>query len=250
MPVSVHVQDAMPVSGHEIFLSRIRIILDWRDRYPWGALVGMTRGTINRIFNEGQIPTGETLSAIGRVENCALSWLLNGQGSPYIVGRCENDEECAERLDELLEEKGWTIHLLTDGERYALVLTQPAIFFIKERPVEYTACETLAGPIGEETLQTIQRSGHHAFTVTLPAEQITRLIAGQLGTYALLAKDGGLLRDEHPLAADTRMTAYSGAADERAGYNDTERQLLKAWRKLDGTLKNAALAAVEAMGKK
>lgn len=214
----------------------------------------MSKGTISRLF-EGRIPTADTLTAICRAENCSLSWLLDGKGAPYLVGHCDSDEECAERLDDLLAENGWSVYLLTDGERHALALVQPGQFDVKGRPVDYAILEMLAGPFGNRVaiqLSGCITSGTPVSHVRLPAEHMTRVCRGEVGTHELLQREGGLLRFAVPATSHRQASiALLAVADTKGCYVDNdEKKLLAAWRSLDEPMRRAALATVQALGKK
>ncbi|MEW6647173.1 MAG: hypothetical protein AB1450_08250 [Pseudomonadota bacterium] len=205
-------------------------------------------------IREGLIPTADSLTAICRAENCSLSWLLAGKGPPYLVGRCDSDEECAERLDELLEENGWSVYLLTDGERHALALLQPGQFDVKGRPVDYTVLELLVGPFGRGAAMRLGdciTSGIPVSRAQLPAEHVARIYRGEVGTYELLQRDGGLIRFAAPVTNHrSALLTVQAVAETPANYAaGDEQKLLEAYRELDKPMRRAALAAVQAMGK-
>lgn len=159
-----------------------------------------------------------------------------------MVAHCDTDEACAELLEAFYQEEP-EVYVLTDGLRQVLVLTSPGYFEIKSRPVHYTVLEVLEGPLGEAVHRQLQHSPGPVYRVDLPPEEVEAVAKGEVGTYGLLVKEGGLLRFKRPIT-DALFTAV---AEEAGEYNTGERRLLLAYRRLDPALKNAAIAAVEAM---
>lgn len=238
---------------NQTFLSRIEFILDGRTQYPWAEAVGIGRGVMSRI-RDGFVPTAESLIAICRAENCSLSWLLDGRGPPYLVGRCDSDEECAERFDELRSEKGWSVYLLTDGGRHALALVQPGQFDVKGRPVDYTILEILVGPFGNSVAMRIGDcivSRIPVSHVRLPVEHLSRVYRGEVGTHELMQREGGLIRFAVPATSHRQASIALLAVAEPAGsyIDNNEKKLIAAWRSLDEPMRRAALATVQALGK-
>ncbi len=230
---------------NQSFLSRINKILGGRSRYPWGEQIGLGRGAVSSLFR-GSVPSGETLSLICRAENVSLSWLLEGMASPFLVGVCHSDEECAEHFGELLAEKDWTIHLVTDDHRVTLVLTQPGQFDVKGRPVDYTILEILAGPIGQATLARVRESGCALRLANVHSEILDAINSGQMGTYSLT---GGILAQAREIGPGHPVLTQDRAAEPCAEYSVSgdETELLEAFRSLDTPRRRAALAAVRAM---
>ena len=223
------------------FLSRINFIIGDRRAYPWGEAIGIGRGVVQRI-RDGVVPGGEALAAITRSENASLSWLLAGTGRPFLVGCCPTDAECADQVDALLEEPGWTVYFITDGQAAVLVLTQPAQFEVRDRPIDYTAVEVLAGPIGPETSARLRAGDHPVHQVQTSPRQVADLAAGRVGTYALTA-EGGLLERAKPGPPQLG----DQAAEAAPAYGDQEGELRKIYRALRPEHQTVALATARAL---
>lgn len=179
------------------FLNRLTTVLGEREKHPWGAMLGIGRGTIGNMFT-GTIPTSETLNAISRHENINTTWLLDGRGEPYIVHKFADDEECADYLDALFDEKSWTVYLVTDQKRLALVLTMPARYKVKEEWVSYMVVEVLAGRCGRKTLNRVRAEIPvcSVFLINTYPHTMHDLSRGQIGTYRLLYSSSPLLHQD------------------------------------------------------
>lgn len=64
---------------------RIEFILDGRKPHLWGTDIGWNRGTVDSVFRRGQVPGPRDLAALTRHERINLTWLLTGEGPPYLV---------------------------------------------------------------------------------------------------------------------------------------------------------------------
>lgn len=67
------------------FLERMLFIADGRKPHTWGLSIGLTRGMVDGMFRRGQLPSAESLQIIATAERVNLSWLLVGEGPPYLV---------------------------------------------------------------------------------------------------------------------------------------------------------------------
>lgn len=188
------------------FLARLQSILGERDKHPWGAALGIGRGTVGNMFT-GTIPTSETLNAISRCENVSITWLLDGRGAPYTVHKFSDDEECLEYLDALLEEKSWTVYLVTDQKRLALVLTMPAKYKAREEWISYTVVEVLTGRCGRKTLNRVRAEIPvcEVFLINTYTYTLADLSRGKIGTYRLLHSDSPLLHKEVSVSKDHKI---------------------------------------------
>lgn len=181
------------------FAERIRFLVADRAVTRWAEFLGIPAGTRSRMLKgEGIPPTYETLARIMRVEGVSLSWLLGADVAPYMVWRTLSDAETAGRLFQVLEdEPDWKIELLTDGERAAVVLHQPAEIDHKSIAIPYVTVEVVAGPFGEESIrQVIKANGGFVQQICRVTSAVMRdIYAGMLGTYQLVgdAKRRGLV---------------------------------------------------------
>jgi hypothetical protein len=153
-------------------------------------------------------------------------------------------------------ETDWTIHRLTttDEPGYCLVLTQPGQYEIKDRVVNYTIVEILAGHLGQATAKRLQKAMAKGLRVRhgeIADDEYQRLTTGLMGNYELLGwrESPGLLNTTLPMEADELKVA-----DEPAGYaEDTlksdERRLLNKYRKLTEVDRRRLLAIADTLTK-
>ncbi|SCX40522.1 hypothetical protein [Nitrosospira sp. Nsp1] len=188
------------------FIDRLTAVLADRDKHPWGTTLGIGRGTVGNMFS-GTVPTSETLNAISRHENVNITWLLDGRGEPYNVHKFPDDEECVEYLDSLFDEKSWTVYLVTDQKRLALVLTMPAQYKVKEEWISYSVVEILAGRCGRKTLNRVRAEipACEVFIINAYSQTLTDLSRGNIGTYKLLHSNPPLLHQDVPVTKDHKI---------------------------------------------
>jgi len=121
------------------------------------------------------MPGADGLSAICRAENVSISWLLTGAGAPYIVAQCADDDDALDYFNALMEESGWDITIMTDGDRFALVLYRPGSFETSNgKTVEYPILEIISN-VGPFTLKAVRGQ---AKTSVLDEKELSRLITG------------------------------------------------------------------------
>lgn len=102
----------MEVPDATEFIDRLTLLARGRQLYPWLAGVGWSKTDVARVKN-GHIPGSEKLAMLARSEPVSLTWLLTGQGAPYVTGAAGVAEipaprirtgpraELVERIDEL-----------------------------------------------------------------------------------------------------------------------------------------------------
>ena len=88
----------------DTFLVRLEYLAHGRDLRKWLFSLGWNRGDIDRIRNEGHIPGAAKLAALARAEKISLTWLLTGQGEPFIAGGALKLREPPARYGKLLAE--------------------------------------------------------------------------------------------------------------------------------------------------
>lgn len=220
---------------------KIQLILADRRPYPWGEALGFHKGTVAKMVKQGSPPGPEFLSIISRVENVSITWLLTGEGSPFMATVFASDAEAEYLLDmHLTDEPGWDLYLIGCAGEHAIVLAQPGEITLKERqPISYTIVEVLVGAIGPRTLH---RAAEHPqlWQLDLPPETFQALRAGQLGTYALFGSGQGEGAASGLLTAAKRLTsrrvaesgAVYGLTDNNLAAQAAEARLLDAWRAL------------------
>ncbi|NIR28158.1 MAG: bacteriophage CI repressor [Gammaproteobacteria bacterium] len=176
----------------EAFVQRLHEVLGGRRQTPWGERLGSNKGTIYRMF-QGEVPRWETLCAIQHAENVSLSWLLTGEGPPFLVTHRTTDAGCAEWVEARLEGADWIVYLvLAPGGLHCLAFARPAAFDARGRRVEYTAVEILAGPAGRHTLSALEAlPAREGLRIARIADgDAERIACGQVGTFGLLGEKG------------------------------------------------------------
>ena len=178
-------------------------------------------------MSQGIPPGQKILGIIQKLENVSLSWLVDGVGQPFLTRRAESDAEAARYLEALLVDEDWTVYLLTDRIRTALVLTQPAQIQHKDKRIPYRALEVITGPIGERTLE-ILNSREEILRKEISTDTMDRIWAGEMGSWKLLGSkqspgviDGAELA-RTPLREKTHLYGEENAVRDESASTDYE----------------------------
>lgn len=177
------------------FSERLVWMLDGRKKSPWGKALGIASGTLDTMTKgDGNPPTADTLTRIMRSENVCLGWLLTGDGAPFIRNPVSSDRDGAQLITALLAEEPWQILLAEDGQRISVALhqqihVQPGVE--GKIPYRYRAMELITGPLGIETLSSINK---HVDTAQLHIVHVSGLLMDQImrgewGTYRVFGDD-------------------------------------------------------------
>lgn len=152
-------------------------------------------------MSQGKAPGRRILSLIQRAENVSPSWLVDSIGQPFMTHRVESDREAAQYLEKLLSDERWTVYVLTDGHRAALVLEQPAEIEHRGKRTEYRAVEVVTGPLSSDTLYIINIRDRDVQYRVISEHEMSRLWAGEIGTWKLFGDENtpGLLSDSETL---------------------------------------------------
>lgn len=191
-------------------LVRIEHLRQGRAHHTWLGSFGVARNTIKAIKDSEATPSDKVINTIARCENASYRWLVEGEGPPYRVANFKSDRECKEALSQYLKEEAWTVYLLNDYQKQALVMTLPSAF---ERShggfIEYLAIEILTG-VGKESVAEAALNASAFKVVTVSSEVMNSLVAGELGTYALLgdAKTKGILSTAELIGMNDRLSKY------------------------------------------
>ncbi len=195
------------------FFNRLRRIQAGRLYYPWMESLGVSRGSAQKMKGGG-LPSLETLSLICRVENACYRYLAEGVGPPFRVTRLESDAALSRHLRDLAEEPGWHMTLIEHAHALrAVVMTMPCAVEAGGRRIDYTCLEIVTGPVGEQTMQTINglilaKAVRGARRLALDEATIEAMLSGTMGSYALL-------RAEHaPLGLGAERVAEEAAPYE------------------------------------
>lgn len=178
---------------HNTFLDRLQRVLGGRKPHPWAAGVGWTRGVVDSL-KDGGVPSPEFLAALGRAEGVSLNWMLTGEGQPFRVAVCVSDAQAASLVSaHLADSKEWQPFLLQARRGFAVVLTLPAQYQVKDKAVDYTAVELVAGAVGPATILTLDREAvKHCDMVNVSDDELLAMEKGEIGTHEL-TRSGGIL---------------------------------------------------------
>ena len=242
----------MTLPSENNFLSRLKFVLSGRKIFPWSAGLGISSGSATHL-NSGKTPNTETLVLIARAEHLSIHWLLTGDGAPYLVYKGDSDLEIAEHLGSLLHDEPdqWTIHMLNSGSAVVLLLTQPGQVDYKNKPIDYTICETISGPIASKTLallrQQVEENGQRIKLWRLAPADLQKLADGEYGPYHILGdKKHPAPLTLRPLELTTELDQVSEAAQ---GYyivqNVAELDLIERFRSLSPEKQQALLNLID-----
>lgn len=237
---------------------RLVLVLCDRKIYPWAQSIGISKGTVDSIKSKGGMPGAEVLRAINRCENVSLEWLLDGRGNPFYVTACASDEDARNVLHELLGPETWEATLVSDGDRYAFVLTQPGAFLVKDQEIRYTIMEVITGAIGPKTVVDIRNRGVHLmglsglYYVSVDRETMNKLETGQLGTYRICHSDNAVLKTRTLFLANPELVAKVEAfrVMDNGPRTKEEEELLENFRSMSSEGKEAFLKLVETVAAK
>ncbi|MBF0453615.1 MAG: helix-turn-helix domain-containing protein [Magnetococcales bacterium] len=174
-------------------ISRILGVYGAKNESHLASILKMSKGTVSGWKRRGNVPH-DFCARIATEQGASSDWLLTGKGSPFIGGYFASEEEAISHLDILLDESGWNLYLVSDRtSAYCLVLTQDheseSADGVKK---SYTEVEIIGGQVGENLLERVsQLTGQvTAFTVDTTAEEVKRLVNGQVGSHEIMGRDG------------------------------------------------------------
>jgi len=232
----------------EPFIARLHRVIGDRKPYPWGSSVGLTRGAIHRLLR-GQLPDPERLLPLVRTEGLSLSWLLTGQGTPYVVHVPATDAQGADLVRQLAEEmeapSAWLIaNREAPGSVVAILSEHVSKAPAEGDPYEYEHAELIGGPrCGALTAAAVADSCSDVRRAAIEADQWRRLASGYMsltevsdytkpGLYAVSAS----IQEASPPYID-------GPAD---AASDLELRMLQALRRLPMAQRETMVRMVEA----
>lgn len=132
------------------YLARLERVLAGRKPYPWAAANGISRGTIGRML-KGELPDPARLVPVLRSEGLSLTWLLTGQGTPFVVHSPTSDAQGADLIRQYLEEMGApSVSIIRNAEASSSLVVALTEHVSKApadaEPYEYDHSEVIAGP--------------------------------------------------------------------------------------------------------
>ncbi len=176
------------------FKQRLDWVMAGRKVTPWAKNIGLTSGTMSRL-SKGEAPGVEILTAIMRTENVNISWLIDGQGLPFIVDTHYDEPGFLTMLRMHDADSPYTVHLCVnpDLNLAVFVFTQPASYQHKSKTIEYHQLEIVVGPYSDH-LRNLLANGQLFRQCTLNHFQLDdlefrSLVRGQFGTFRLLGTD-------------------------------------------------------------
>lgn len=193
------------------FSERLTDLLSGRGKNAWGKVMGFNSSNITRMFRN-EIPGYEILSAIMKMENVSLSWLLEGKGSPFLIDVQETAEGLAEMVEEHLKDGGWTDIYVTNAPNGVLVtLSQPGQYDYKGTAIDYRIIEVVTGPLSEALVQLLEKAKAKVWLGTLEPADAQRIVNGEAGTFLLFGDDKheGLLSHPDGLMGQTMQDIWS-----------------------------------------
>lgn len=218
------------------FLSRLLWVLGGQEKYPWCERIGVGAGRGNTMFGTrdkpATPPTAEALNAIMRYENVSITWLLDGKGAPCLVNIFTRDGEAARWVAAELQAHSWEVHVLTDRQTYVLVMTRPDRYQVKERHIDYTRVEIVAGVLAGETLAVVRQrpAGQPSYRVDLDQDTLQSVARGQVSNLPLLRSEGALLLRRQPLEDEDVIWQWSRAEPQNLAPD--EERLLQCFRSM------------------
>lgn len=181
------------------FTARLEWVLADRKITPWAKNLGLSSGTAARLLNN-VVPGTDILTAIMRTEHVNLNWLLEGKGAPFMLDSYNDAVEFENMLHVHAQDAPYTAYVNIDvaSKMAAVVLTQPASYEFKGKPIHYRQLESLIGPYKapQKIANALSRCDIKPFQ--MPPLELTAFSRGQYGTYKLLGdeKHTGIVNKE------------------------------------------------------
>lgn len=240
-------------------------ILQGREFSPFLESIGLDTGSGASRLREGKFPDPQILIPAIRLERISLSWLVDGQGTPFMVLPIFNDADAANIITNLLEdEPNQTVTLVRTefSSKQTVVFTQPAQLVRGRHTFDYTAVEVLGGNIGNQALKAIvdHARGKLRLLHIAPASFVA-LTTGQMGNVPLIGwsrQPGGLLDTAIPIDG-TVLVKNSYRVEDRTETYSTHRadaaadpdilELAAILDNLDPNTRNIVLTMVRALNR-
>ena len=202
------------------FRDRIREVLGERRPHPWGRQVAQSSGGLYRMLNKGEAPGWRGLLVIAKVENVALTWLLDGSGQAYTTLPAHTDREASAHLDRLLREAyDWCLTVASGLPISVIVLDAPRELEIdQDTRLPYRRIHVIAGRLGPLTMQHAAAAAtrHQVRTIDLSEDELAEIAEGRAGTLRLFGDEDhpGLLAGAEPLNTDAVAELSKGFESE------------------------------------
>lgn len=226
------------------FMARLTHVLGERKPYPWGAEVGLSRGAIHRML-QGDLPDPARLVPMARIEGLSLTWLLTGQGTPYVLHVPASDAQGADLVEQLADEMSQPAALLVTNRTdptaaVALLVEHVTKTPADGEPYEYDHAELIGGPrCSTMTATAVARHCRDVRRIALDAPLWRRLASGHMALSELRG-----IADKTPAL----VIAPAAVAEEPAEYgtSELEERVITAMRKLPRAARELIARMVEA----
>lgn len=229
---------------------RMVFLLDGRKPHLWGDNIGWNRGTVDTVFRLGKSPGPRDLAILATVERVNLTWLLTGEGPPYVVLPPPKQQDIA--IGPYVE---YYLFDRPDG-------VQPPLVCVRRAPPN---CEPPSPPritVHHGDLGDLMRAvewlvwKRQMIHVVEDNEGVAaQLRAGQAGNRALFDDGSGILErttlilpmQRLLLAALVEETPNGYATGARSTLDDREREWVMRWRELPEPQREALLLILRAL---
>ncbi|WP_299538285.1 hypothetical protein [uncultured Herbaspirillum sp.] len=232
---------------------RLEFLAAGRALHGWAKSIGLPKISIENVM-KGNGLSYESLAHLHRVENVRTDWLLEGRGSPFSVNACLCDESAHELLDELLVER-WEVDVITDENRVAIVLSQPAQVQVKDgkdsaghqkyRDINYRLVEIVCGALGARTIARATAFGIHR-VLQIGSDMMKELEKGKLGSYFLFASPSALIPHAVQYAHAGKLFEKLEKGEQTASTPE-EKALLSSYRSMTADKRKAVSQVVLSM---
>lgn len=217
------------------FLSRLKEVLKTRYKTPWGASIGLARGTVDRMFR-GEVPGPDKLCIIQQAENVSLDWLLAGRCRPYLLDDVPDADEAKALIKGILagEPSDWRLDVLTDGLRHALLFSCVDRYYVDGRPVDYRHIRLITGNVAGSVLVWLDGQDlAEKRLLELQADTMEAVLRGRVGTFALFGDDErpGLL-DSSARVLKLELCVQETSAAYGEPLTGPEVRLIQAFRRM------------------
>lgn len=172
---------------------RMYFILDGRKPYVWGESIGWNRGTVDSAFRLGKAPGPRDLAILTVAERVNLSWLLVGEGPPYLVLPLPEPQDLA--VD---ESANYYLLRAPEGIPPPLVCVRHVIPQPEAPLMPATHITVYSGMPAElmRALDWLDWKGMPIYLAQDHVDVVARLRAGLLGNRALINEGKGLLEGQ------------------------------------------------------
>ena len=229
--------------------ARINSLRGDESHYDWGRAIGWNDGIINSVFRRQQIPGPRDLALLTLHERVNLSWLLVGEGPPYLVLPLPE-------LQDLVVDESANYYLFPafDDIPPPLVCVRHVIHPPDALPMPARRITVYSGTLGElmRAVDWLGWKGKPIYLAQDPDGAAARLRAGLLGNRALIDAGKGLLEgqllvirpDERAphLVTDSPNHYLTGPA-----LPEEEREWMMRWRELTDEQRAALLLIVRGL---